>query len=84
MKWQARSYVEVQIGVMHLVNSPQQGNRVKHPVLQIDRQIGDDHGNPKRDRAWRLDPIEQSASALFGGERGADRGDGTTILTRQS
>ena len=48
MKARAGGHVEVEIGVMHPVQAPQQRHRVEHDVLQVDGKIEDDR--PKRER----------------------------------
>ena len=43
METRASGHVEVEVGVMHPMHTPQRGHRVKHHVLEVDGGIEQHH-----------------------------------------
>ncbi len=61
-----RACVEAEIGVMNAVQAPQGGHRVKHHVLQVDREVeGKQSQRPGRPRRKR-NPVQHPHAALCG------------------
>jgi hypothetical protein len=59
----ARGYVEVEVGMMNAMQTPEQRHCVEHQVLQVDRQVEGQHRQHNRPRIRHVDEIEHAHAA---------------------
>ena len=60
MKATARGHVEVEIRMVHAMHAPQCRDRMKHHMLQIDRQIQNEEPDDDRGEVRKVDIMQQS------------------------
>ena len=75
VKTQAGGGVEVEIGMVHPVQPPEPGNGVEHDVLQVDREVEQQHRDQDRDPGGHVDDVEQAPALVLGRDGKADRED---------
>ena len=65
MEAQTRGDIEIQIDMMHSMDSPEYRHRVKHYVLKVNCQIEDDNRSHQCGPGRNLYVIQQSPTASF-------------------
>jgi hypothetical protein len=75
MKTDATGHVQIQVGMMHAVDPPKEGNRVKKTVLKINDEVQNDNGN-QNGRGRGKGPVVKDSPALFMGQVGHSHGGG--------
>ena len=73
MEAQSRCHVERKVGVMHAMQAPQRRDRVKGPVLKIDREVERQHRQRYCEPRRQGDRVEKTPAARFGDHGQADR-----------
>jgi hypothetical protein len=68
--------VELEIGVVHAVQAPQDRYGMKRRMLKIDGEIEQEHSEQNRKPARNGQGLQQPPSSAFGQCRKTDRGDG--------
>jgi len=76
MKARAGGDVEIEIGVVHAVQAPEQRHGVHHDVLQVNHEVHGNHGHHHGQPVRRFDIIENAPALFLGKQRHADRGGG--------
>jgi hypothetical protein len=72
MKAQPRADIEFEIGVMHSMQTPKARNGMKEHVLQIDREVEDDHRSHHAQPRLNRESIEEAKAARFSEESEAN------------
>ena len=73
MKAGARRDVDIEVGVVHAMQPPQQRHRVKHDVLEIDRKIERNQGQQHLEPQAQLKRMQQPHAARFREQRDSHR-----------
>ena len=58
MKAHTRRDIEVVVGVMNLVQPPQDGDGVEYAVLQVDGEVEQQDGDGDLDQSWSVDEAQ--------------------------
>ena len=69
MKAQAGRGVEVEIGVVHAVQPPEPRHRMEHHMLEVDREVEQQHREHEGDPDRQLEVVEEPPAALLGHDR---------------
>ena len=72
MEADAGGQVDVEVGVVDLVQPPQQRHGMGDHMLQVDREVEDEEGEQALDPAWPRQHIEQAPAMRFGVGRGGE------------
>ena len=76
MEARAGRDVELEVRVVHAVETSQHRHRMEHYVLQVDREVEDRDRNDDRQPAGHVEGIKQSPAALLGDDRQRDGEEG--------
>lgn len=66
MKAQAGGDIDVQIGMMHHVQAPEQRHRMEHDMLEIDHQIQDQDADKHAEPGRQIEDVEEPPAILPG------------------
>ena len=73
MEADPRRHVDVEVGMVHAMQPPQQGDGVEQHVLGVDDQVEQDDGNEDRQPIRDRDHVQHSPAIGFGDQREPDR-----------
>jgi hypothetical protein len=68
--------VEVEVGMVHPMQPPEPRHRVEHDMLEVDREVQQQHRDDDSHPDRHVDVVEQSPATVLGHDRKADRDDG--------
>ena len=73
MESQAGGHIDIEISMMHPVQSPQHRNRVKQHMLKVDSEVQEDHRGHYTDPGGEWQHVEEPKPMRLGNEGHTDR-----------
>src|SRR6185503_576381 len=66
MKACAGGDIDIEIGMVHAMKTPEDRLVMEGPMLRVDYQIQSDDGEDGIERGWFFEPVKQAPTSLFG------------------